>query len=229
MRKIYLFIFITIILFGSLLLFNNKVQAATGNIQINATFNNVPWSGPLSYTVTGPINVPGSSVPASGGFLNNVPTGQYTIAVTVHSGEGPAGAAMLDSYSPDITQTLSAGQTITFTLRFVTLFCGNVKSTAYGRLCDSSYCVYECQNIYIAASAPGVGVLNTPITFSMSGPGLNQTKTTYLVNGQYSYRYSNVSPGTYTLNYVCRSTGRLYVERCFTFLYEHLCLPNWPC
>ena len=83
----------------------------TGTIVVNATLCGNPWTGNVSYTLTGPSTVNGNNVSAS---FNNVTTGSWTCAYV--SG-GPAGA-FLQSITPSASQTLAGGGTITFTLNF---------------------------------------------------------------------------------------------------------------
>ena len=87
--------------------------AATGTIAVNATLDGSPWSGQVSYAVTGPKANTGSSVPQT---FSNSPAGAY--AISYNSG-GPDGST-LGNITPSQTQTLSAGGTITFTLNFKT-------------------------------------------------------------------------------------------------------------
>jgi murein DD-endopeptidase MepM/ murein hydrolase activator NlpD len=86
---------------------------STGTIQVNATLNGATWSGSVSYRLTGPQTIDGTTVPAT---FSNRPTGSYTL--NYQSG-GPSGAT-LTSITPSATQTLSAGGTITFNLNFST-------------------------------------------------------------------------------------------------------------
>jgi hypothetical protein len=86
---------------------------STGTIQVNATLNGATWSGSVSYQLTGPQTIDGTTVPAT---FSNRPTGSYTL--NYQSG-GPSGAT-LTSITPSATQTLSAGGTITFNLNFST-------------------------------------------------------------------------------------------------------------
>ena len=87
--------------------------AATGTIVVNATLDGSPWSGEVSYTVTGPKENTSSSVPQT---FSNLPVGAY--AVSYHSGK-PAGAKFAN-ITPSQTQTLSPNDTPTFTLNFRT-------------------------------------------------------------------------------------------------------------
>ena len=77
-----------------------------------ATLDGSYWSGSLSYSLTGPSSLSGSTVPA---VLSNKPIGSYSIAF--NSG-GPSNAS-LSSITPSNTQTLSEGGIIAFTLNFI--------------------------------------------------------------------------------------------------------------
>jgi hypothetical protein len=88
-----------------------RVKPALGTIQVDATLNGATWSGSVSYRLTGPQTIDGTTVPAT---FSNRPTGSYTL--NYQSG-GPSGAT-LTSITPSATQTLSAGGTITFILNF---------------------------------------------------------------------------------------------------------------
>lgn len=83
-----------------------------GTIQVNATLNGAPWTGSVSYTMTGPETINGSSSPAT---FTEKPVGQYTLA---YNSGGPANA-ILGSITPSATQTLQTEGTITFTLNFI--------------------------------------------------------------------------------------------------------------
>lgn len=87
-----------------------NINPPPGAITVNAKLNGSSWVGPVSYYVTGPSILFGSSVP---GTTNGMVSGRYTIG----SISGAPGA--LSSVSPSATQTLSPGGTITFTLNFV--------------------------------------------------------------------------------------------------------------
>ena len=93
----------------------------TGTIEVEATLDGVAWpssgTGAVTYTLTGPgatapTVIDGTKVPDS--FSGDA--GNWTCAYV--SG-GPVGAQFVD-ITPDPTQEVSAGGTITFTLNFVT-------------------------------------------------------------------------------------------------------------
>ena len=90
------------------------VKSATpvGTIDVFATLDGSPWSGSLSYSLTGPSPSSGSTVPA---VLNNKPIGTYSIS---YNSGGPSNA-IVSSITPSSTQTLSTGSIIAFTFNFV--------------------------------------------------------------------------------------------------------------
>jgi hypothetical protein len=79
-----------------------------------AILNGQPWSGSLTYTLTGPNGViNGQSVPQNKG---NLQPGVYSVN---YVNGGPSGGIFIGA-SPSVTQTLTAPGTITFTLEFIT-------------------------------------------------------------------------------------------------------------
>jgi hypothetical protein len=87
-----------------------NVDLGKGTIQINATLNDSPWSGSVTWALTGIKPAGGTSVPKT---LSDMPTGSYLLT---HVLGGPSNSALL-STSP-LSQTLNAG-TATFTFKFV--------------------------------------------------------------------------------------------------------------
>jgi hypothetical protein len=90
-----------------------RTPAASGTIYVNATLDGSTWSGVVNYSISGPKESSGSSVPATFG---SQPAGTYTLTYSYGS---PAGAKLVD-ITPSPTQTLSSGGSITFTLNFHT-------------------------------------------------------------------------------------------------------------
>jgi len=87
----------------------------TGTIEVKATLDGSPWTGAVSYTLTGPgaaapTVINGSSVPGS----HSADAGNWTCAYV----SGGPGAFVGITTSP--TQSVTAGGTIGFTLNFVT-------------------------------------------------------------------------------------------------------------
>ena len=83
---------------------------ANGRIIVDAILDGEPWEGPVRFSLSGPPNDSGYSVPFQ---IGNLPEGRYTLT---YLGGGPSG--YLESISPGPTQTLSPSGTIRFTLRF---------------------------------------------------------------------------------------------------------------
>lgn len=81
-----------------------------GTIVVNATLCGEPWTGNVSYTLTGPSTINGNNVSASFG----VATGNWTCA---YISGGPDGAFLVD-ITPSATQTVSKDQTTTFVSNF---------------------------------------------------------------------------------------------------------------
>jgi uncharacterized repeat protein (TIGR01451 family) len=100
---------------GNVICTFENARVGLGTIVVNATLagpaGSAPWTGAVSYTLTGPQTITGSS--ASQTFAS-VPVGAYTLT---YIAGGPPGAT-LNSVTPSVTQTLTAGSTLTFTLNF---------------------------------------------------------------------------------------------------------------
>jgi len=85
----------------------------TGTIEVDATLDGVPWTGAVAYTLT-----PDSGSPVSGTSVDDtftVDAGNWTCAYV------SGGPGVFVSYTPDPpTQEVNAGDTVGFTLNFVT-------------------------------------------------------------------------------------------------------------
>ena len=112
---------VLLVLVVSLAVLAPSCTPTTGTIEVEATLDGVAWpssgTGAVTYTLTGPgaaapTVINGTKVPDS--FSGDA--GNWTCAYV--SG-GPVGAQFVD-ITPDPTQEVSAGGTITFTLNFVT-------------------------------------------------------------------------------------------------------------
>lgn len=86
--------------------------SGTGTVRVEATLDGAPWSGPVSYSVSGPppTNFTGTST----GSHPNLPAGGYTVQ---YLSGGPGGFVEI---VPAASQLLVAGGTISWTLRFGT-------------------------------------------------------------------------------------------------------------
>lgn len=89
-----------------------NIDLGQGTIQINAFLNDFPWSGSLTWALTGIKVAGGTSVPRT---LSDMPTGSYGLT---HVLGWPSNSALV-STSP-LSQTLNASTTATFTFKFVT-------------------------------------------------------------------------------------------------------------
>ena len=90
---------------------NFYTQQQSGNVVVAATLNGAPYTGPINFTLAGPMRSHDYQVPRS---YTQVPAGYYTLT---YLGGGPAGAA-LSSITPSPSQTLAAGRTVAFTMNF---------------------------------------------------------------------------------------------------------------
>ncbi|HJX03883.1 MAG TPA: hypothetical protein VJ488_04930, partial [Dehalococcoidia bacterium] len=142
----------------------------TAAIKINATLNGTAWSGNVNYSLSGPLSDSEIAVPAS---LANLPSGAYTMTYT--SG-GPAGA-MLNSITPSLSQTISPGNTITYTLNFIT---------------------QAASSLSVSATLNGAN-WNGPLNYTISGPiSTAGTQVPLSLNnaqaGNYNLRYDGGGP-----------------------------------
>jgi len=96
---------------GTIIFTLNFHTEARGSVHVNATLNGEPWSGDVSYVLSGPYPESGSHLPYS---HSNTPSGDYSVN---YSSGGPP-SSVFQGVSPS-TQYLPAGGSITFTLRFV--------------------------------------------------------------------------------------------------------------
>jgi hypothetical protein len=159
---------------GSNLPFNIhlRAQSAGGTLEVSALLNGQPWSGALSYTISGPMTGSGYGVPKSSTGL--IP-GTYTIN---YISGGPSGA-VLTSISPSATETLGPGKSASFTFVFQT------QQPSSGTIIVNA--TYDGAPWQMAVGSGG-------ISYSLTGPNTHSGST---VPGTYSYQPS----GTYTLSF----------------------------
>ena len=150
----------------------NFDSQATSTIRVQATLDGSPWSGSVSYLISGPSYQDAeSSVPQT---FTNLPDGTYTLS---YRSGGPSGASFC-CIDPSATQTLGHGQTITFTLVFhsqETMGTIMVNALLDGRPWQT---------------LPGSG----PISYCISGPYSD-------CSSKMPDTFNNVPPGHYTCNY----------------------------
>ena len=84
----------------------------TGTIEVKATLDGAPWTGAVDYTLT-----PASGSPVNGSSVDDSFTEDAGTWTCAYVSGGPGDFVDI---TPSETQTLAAGQTITFTLNFVT-------------------------------------------------------------------------------------------------------------
>jgi hypothetical protein len=89
------------------------ISPTLGTVVVNATKDGSPWTGSVTYQLTGPTPQNGTSVSTT--YSSQTP-GSYTL--TYQSG-GPSGANF-SGITPSASQTLASGGTITFTMNFAT-------------------------------------------------------------------------------------------------------------
>jgi|GEM_PF-463204 len=87
-------------------------QPQNGSVQVNATLDGVAWSGSVNFAVSGPLQSTDYQVPRR---YSSAPAGLYSIT---YLGGGP-GNAIFSNITPAPSQSLSAGQSITFNLNFI--------------------------------------------------------------------------------------------------------------
>ena len=148
--------------------FHSEVSST---IKVKATLDGSPWSGSVSYIISGPYQDAESSVPQT---LTNLPDGTYTL--TYRSG-GPSGASLY-RIDPSATQTLGHGQTITFTLVFHSQ--ETTGTIMFNALLDGRPWTTQ----------PGSG----PISYCISGPYSDCSSTM-------PDTLNNMPPGHYTCTY----------------------------
>ena len=94
--------------------FNEKdIILSSGTINVNATLNGNAWNGALNFTLTREKTYSYTTVPV---VLTDYPIGTYTIQ---YDSSGPTNAT-LSSITPSSIQTLTSGNTVTFTMNFTT-------------------------------------------------------------------------------------------------------------
>jgi len=150
---------------------NYYAQQQTGNVVVNATLNGSPWSGVVSYMLSGPFQSNDNQVPRT---YNNVPVGNYTLT---YMGGGPAGAA-LTSITPAPTQSLTGGRTIGFNLNFTAQ--PSTGSITINAMVDGQPWMTQ----------PGSG----PISYTVTGPASDSGNN---IPGT----FSGMPSGLYTLSY----------------------------
>jgi uncharacterized protein (DUF2141 family) len=189
--------------------FKTPAAPATGTIYVNATLDGSSWSGVVYYTITGPQQNSGSSVPAT---FSNLSAGTYTLS---YSSGTPPGATFTGT-TPSPTQTLSTSGTITFTLNFATVAASSIVVSA--TLDGSPWSGGVKYSIY----GPSQDSHNSvPYTFSNLPAGTYTLS--YTSGGPSGAQFANISPsptqtlasrGTiyFTINFYTVATGTAYID-----------------
>jgi len=156
----------------------NFHSEASGTIKVKARLDGSTWktavgSGTISYGISGPVTDSSTSIPDT---FDGLPAGSYTL--NYYDG-GPIGAT-LGSISPQPTQTLSSGGTITYTLNF--------QSEARG-------------TVIVNATVNGEDWAGS-VSYTLNGPYVDS-------HGSVPYTFDNCPAGSYTLNYRSGGPGIL--------------------
>jgi hypothetical protein len=154
-----------------------------GDVTVNGTLDNVQWSGPCNYTLTGPVTLTGTTLPQT---FSNIPLGDYLL--TYQSG-GPENTD-LNLISPSATQSVLRGKPAQYTLEFASRGTITVTSSMYTSNWNGP-CSYE-----ITGNTPNgpVTLSGTEVPFTFTDLPLGQYTLTYLSGGPDSYEYYGVYP-----------------------------------
>ena len=152
-------------------------QQQGGNVVVAATLNGSPYTGPVNFSLAGPLHSSDYQVPRS---YNQAPAGYYTLT---YLGGGPAGATM-SSITPSPAQSLAAGRTVTFTMNF------------YSQPSTGTIMVSATLDGRAWVTNPGSG----PISYSIVKEGLADTEDRVPVtlrdypSGHYTLVYNSGGP-----------------------------------
>ena len=189
--------------------FKTPAPPTTGTILVNATLDGSSWSGAVYYTITGPKENSGSSVPAT---FSNLPAGTYTLT---YSSGSPPGATLM-SITPSSAQTLSTGGTITFTLNFHTVAASSIVVSATldgspwsGRVNYSIHGPYADSHSSVPYTFSNLPAGTYTLTYTSRGPSgatfgsISPSPTQTLASGGTIY---------FTMNFYTVATGTAYVD-----------------
>ncbi len=180
-----------------------------GTIVVQATLDGSPWTGNVSYSISGAETYSGASVNQT---FSNVPVGSYTLG---YSSGGPSAAA-LSNITPGATQTLSTGGTITFTLNFATTgisglqvqatldgvaWTGNVNYTITGPQGYSGTSVSQTFSNLTAG--------NYTVGYNSGGPA---GATLGSISPQPTQAVTSGTTATFTLNFHSENTSQIKVQ-----------------
>lgn len=114
-KEVFAICSVLLILVASIAVLGPGCTPTTGTINVDATFDGSPWTGPVDYTLTGP----GATAPTviNGTSVDDSFTadpGSWTCAYV------SGGPGVFVDITPSETQSVTAGGTTNFTLNFVT-------------------------------------------------------------------------------------------------------------
>jgi hypothetical protein len=150
---------------------NFYTQPVYGNIVVNASLNGATWSGLVNYLLSGPTQTTNYAVPLN---YTYAPTGTYNLSYT---GGGPAGATLVN-ITPSPSLPLYNGQTIIFTMNFIS-------QPSYGTITVNALLDGQPWRVAIGSGA---------ISYTLTGPKSDSSNT---VPATFGY----MPPGVYTLSY----------------------------
>ncbi|MGD9116487.1 MAG: hypothetical protein PVJ61_04835 [Dehalococcoidia bacterium] len=183
--------------------------AEVGTIVVQATLDGSPWTGNVSYSLSGAESYSGTSVNQT---ISNAAVGSYTLG---YNSGGPAAAALSD-ISPSASQTLSAGGTVTFTLNFTTssvsgiqvqatldgaTWTGNVKYTITGPQAESG--------TYVNETFSNLPAGNYTLGYNSGGPS---GATLGSISPNPTQTVTTGATTTYTLNFHSQNTSQIKVQ-----------------
>ncbi|MGA2159584.1 MAG: hypothetical protein ABSG90_10200 [Dehalococcoidia bacterium] len=155
---------------------NFSSAPSASSLSVTAYFNGGSWTGPVNYSISGPVSGSYTSVPLK---LPNVPDGTYRIS---YKAGGPAGAS-LGGIIPDTTLVVSGGRAAEFTFTY--------------------YTQSQSGNVIVQATLDGSPWYGST-SFSLSNPFLNvdySVPRTYssVPTGVYTVTYLGGGPSNATL------------------------------
>ena len=189
----------------------NFTTEKTATLTIGAQLDGSKWSGPVQYSISGPVSGTYDSVPIE---LKNAPAGEYTIS---YKSGGPSGAT-LKNINPAEKITLNSGRTGGFVLNYsTTQQTGKVevRATLNGQ-------PWSGQVDFKVSGAMDVGDFQVPRVYDHAPVG--KYTVSYKGGGPENATLSEISPAStqtlaqgktivYTLNFIERtSSGTIYIN-----------------
>jgi len=198
-KKIFSIWSVLLILVISLAVVVPGCTPTTGTIEVKATLDGVSWNGSVDYTLTGP----GAASPITGTSVEDSFTGDAGSWNCTYVSGGPA-AAYFVNITPSETQSVSAGDTITFTLNFATY-------TASPLDAEVKFDTWTINGVPVAPGPHTIGA-NTIIDIrytehvsGATGAHVNVKQTNWL-----SFHYTG--PGEWTRLHVVNAWGAVQMD-----------------